>query len=298
MITLSAPAKINWFLNVLHRRSDGFHDIVSLMQCVSLYDSLIMDHADDVEVITEADIRMEDNLVYKAAMLMKEETGTKTGARIILKKEIPMAAGLGGGSSDAAFTIIGLSRLWNLNLNLRELAGLGERLGSDVPFFFHGPASVIEGRGDIVAPVDIKRSYATLLVKPPVDVSTAWGYAEMDRLSSLNAERHGEELTKKGNNIKLFCHALESGDFSLLKSIQGNEFEPLLVRRYPVIGDIKHNLREKGALFSAMSGSGPTVFGVFESEQDAADAMDAVSPNWCRAVKTITDSEVRGTSES
>ncbi len=288
MIILKAPAKINWFLNVLRRRSDGYHDIMSLMQCVSLYDSLVIEHSDSVEVITEAGIMMEDNLVYKAAMLMRKEKGIKSGVRIMLNKEIPMAAGLGGGSSDAAFTLAGLSRLWDLGLKEHELAALGGKLGSDVPFFFHGPASVIEGRGEIVSPLNIKRSYPVLLVKPPVNVSTAWGYAELDKLSSDDAARP-EELTKKdSDNVKLFCHALESGDFSSLASAEGNDFQSLLIRKYPVIGDIKHQLMRRGALYSAMSGSGPTMFGVFESERSAADAMTAVSPNWCRVVKTVT----------
>lgn len=292
MITIKAPAKINWFLSVMGRRSDGYHDIVSLMQCVSLYDSLTVDYSDNMEIVTEAGIRTEDNLVYKAAMLMKEETGMRSCARITLKKEIPIAAGLGGGSSDAAFTLAGLNRLWDLKLSERELAGLGEKIGSDVPFFFHGPISVVEGRGEIVSPADIKRSYPALLVKPPVKVSTAWGYAEMDRLPSRKAARQGEELTKKGNNIKLFCHALGSGDFTLLTSLHGNDFESLLVRKYPVIGEIKTRLMEKGALFSAMSGSGPTVFGVFESERKAVDAVEAMRPNWCKVVKTLTSNEL------
>ncbi len=289
MIAIKAPAKINWFLHVLRRRIDGYHDIVSLMQCVSLFDSLAMDCSDSVEVVTEAGINMEDNLVYKAATLLRKESGVKAGARIVLKKEIPMAAGLGGGSSDAAFTMIGLNRLWDLGLTGRELAVLGERLGSDVAFFFHGPASVIEGRGEIVSPADIRRSYPILLVKPPLDVSTAWGYAEIDRLSSGEPVPEEEELTKKNDHIKSFSNALESGDFTRLSSIQSNDFEPVLVERYPVIGDIKNTLMRKGALFSAMSGSGPTVFGVFESEQKAEGAASAVSPNWCRVVRTITD---------
>ncbi|HWR58252.1 MAG TPA: hypothetical protein VN328_05125, partial [Thermodesulfovibrionales bacterium] len=206
--------------------------------------------------------------------------------------------GLGGGSSDAAFTIIGLNRLWNLNLNQRELAALGEKIGSDVPFFFHGPAAVVEGRGEVVSPVQIERSYAVLLVKPPVRVSTAWGYAELDKLSAYGSSSQEGVLTKKGNNIKLFCHALESGDFSLLKSVQGNDFEHLLIWKYPVISDIKDRMKKKGALFSSMSGSGPTVFGVFESEQRAAEAMDDMSSNWCRIVKTATSNELQVSSEN
>lgn len=288
MITLKAPAKINWFLNVLGKRNDGYHDIVSLMQCVSLYDSLVMERSDTVKVVTGAGLRMEDNLVYKAAMLIKEVTGTRTGALISLMKEIPMAAGLGGGSSDAAFTLMGLNRLWDLGLSNRELAGLGEKIGSDVPFFFHGTASVVEGRGEIVSPVELKSAHTVLLVKPPISVSTAWGYAEIDR-SSDSAAAQGDTFRKKGSNIELFRSAVESGDFSLVGSVQGNEFEPIMLRRYPVIGDIKRNIIRNGALFSSMSGSGPTVFGVFASGKAAADAADSLSPNWCRVVRTMTD---------
>ncbi len=285
MLTLKAPAKINWFLNVLGKRNDGYHDIVSLMQWVDLYDSLAIDHSDKVEVVTESGIRTEDNLVYKAAMLVREKAGINSGVRIALKKEVPMAAGMGGGSSDAAFTVMGLDRYWGLDMGIQELAGLGAMLGSDVPFFFHGPASVIGGRGEIVTPVKLRRPHVLLLVKPPVEVSTAWAYSEIDRHSSSFSP--GEELTKKDNNIKLFCRALEEGDFALLSSIRGNDFESVAVSKYPVIGDIKHGLLKKGALFAAMSGSGPTVFGVFASEQIAKEAMRQMLPNWCRVVKTV-----------
>lgn len=285
MLILKAPAKINWFLHVVRKRDDGYHDIVSFMQWVNLYDSLVIEHSDMVEVITESDIPLENNLVYKAAMVIKEHAGVDMGVRIVLKKEIPMAAGMGGGSSDAAFAMMGLNRHWNLNMGRHELARLGAMLGSDVPFFFHGPASLIEGRGEIVSPVEIKRSYAILLVKPPVDVSTAWGYAEIDRHSSRHS--HSEVLTKKNDNIKLFCHALEAGDLSSLSQNWGNDFESLVISRYPVVGDIKQGLLKRGALFSAMSGSGPTVFGVFESEQVASEAMRDMLPNWCRVVRTL-----------
>lgn len=283
MLTLNAPAKINWFLNVLRKRDDGYHDVASLMQLVTLNDTVTMEHSDTVKVISDADIPTENNLVYKAAILVKERAGIKAGVRITLKKEIPVAAGLGGGSSDAAVTLMGLKRFWNLDMTQHELVRIGEVLGSDVPFFFHGPVSIIEGRGDIVYPVRLNRAYSILLVKPPVDISTAWAYAELDKVSSYR-----KVLTKKNNNIKLFCQALERGDFSLLSSIQGNDFDALIFRRYPAIGDIKQNLMKRGALFSSMSGSGPTVFGVFASEREALEAMGYMLPNWCRVVKTIS----------
>jgi 4-diphosphocytidyl-2-C-methyl-D-erythritol kinase len=286
IITLEAPAKINWFLNVLGRREDGYHDILSLMQRITLSDSLVMENSPTVEVLADADIPREENLVYKAARLMKEKTGRVSGVKITLSKRIPLAAGLGGGSSDAAATIMGLTRLWNLDFTPRELAGLGEVLGSDVPFFFHGPASVVEGRGEIVSPVELRESYSLLLVKPAISISAAWAYAEYDRTSPLK-----EVLTKKHNNIKLFCQALERGDFAFLSSLQGNDLEPLVTRKYPVIGEIKHTLMLRGALFSAMSGSGSSVFGVFDSERNAEKAREYMSPHWSRIVKTVTRDE-------
>jgi 4-diphosphocytidyl-2-C-methyl-D-erythritol kinase len=269
---------------VLGRREDGYHDIVSLMQCITLSDSLIIENSPTVEVVTGSDILREENLVYKAAKLMKEKTGIVSGVKITLQKEIPLAAGLGGGSSDAAATLMGLKRFWDLDFTPQDLAGLGETLGSDVPFFFHGPVSVVEGRGEIVSPVELRKSYPLLLVKPEISISAAWAYAEYDKSPASR-----EVLTKKHNkhnNINLFCQALERGDFTFLSSLQGNDLEPLVVRRYPVIGEIKNSLMLRGALFSSMSGSGSSVFGVFASERDAENAREYMSPHWCRVVRT------------
>ena len=267
---------------MLGKRDDGYHNIVSLMQRVTLSDSLVMQNSPAVEVVTGADIPRAENLVYKAVKLMKERAGIVAGVKITLHKEIPLAAGLGGGSSDAAATLTGLKSLWDLDFTPSDLAGLGEVLGSDVPFFFHGPVSVVEGRGEIVSPVELGKSYPLLLVKPVISISAAWAYAEYDKASPS-----GEVLTKKHNNIKLFCQALERGDFGFLSSLQGNDLEPLVVRRYPVIGEIKHTLMLRGARFSSMSGSGSSVFGVFDSELDAENAREYMSPHWCRVVRTL-----------
>ena len=135
MFTLKTPAKINWFLSVLGKREDGYHEILSLMQSISLYDHLTFEHSDRVEVITDADIPLEENLVYKAAVLLKEKLSVNKGAVITLRKEIPVSAGLGGGSSDAACALSGLNRLWELGLKDEELIKFGGMLGSDIPFF-------------------------------------------------------------------------------------------------------------------------------------------------------------------
>ena len=283
MFTLSAPAKINWFLTILRKRQDVYNEILSLMQCVTLYDSLSFELSDDTNVVTDAPIPLERNLVYRAAMLMKETAGVKTGAKITLKKETPLQAGLGGGSSDAAFTLMGLNRLWSLGLSQGELMKLGEALGSDVPFFLNGSVALAEGRGEIVSPLRINKSYTILLVKPPISVSTEWAYSQAD------LSREG--LTKKDNNIKLFCQALEDGDFGLLSSIQGNDLEMFVVRKYPVIDEIKQELLNLGAVFSSMSGSGPTVFGVFGTDKKTAVAKEHMAPYWYRVVRTITSDE-------
>src|SRR5208283_2003129 len=139
MLTVKAHAKINWSLLVLDKRDDGYHNILSLLHCIGLYDVLEFELSDTLTLESDMDIPFQQNLVYKAAALMKNYSGTAKGARIILKKEIPSGAGLGGGSSDAAHTLMALNDLWELDLGKAELKALGSALGSDVPFFFEGP---------------------------------------------------------------------------------------------------------------------------------------------------------------
>ncbi|MEW6213834.1 MAG: 4-(cytidine 5'-diphospho)-2-C-methyl-D-erythritol kinase [Nitrospirota bacterium] len=297
-----APAKINWFLTVLSKREDGYHDIMSLMQCISLYDDLVFEHSDIIEVISDLDIPLEDNLVYKAASLLKQYTSYRQGARIILKKNIPVSAGLGGGSSDAAYALSGLNILWGLGLSNGELSSIGIEIGSDVPFFLNGPSALVEGRGEKILPLKINTSIL-LLVKPLISVSTAWAYASFDKLNTGRLRMHGERstersrrrpvepLTKKPVDIKLFCRALKKQDFASLNTMLNNDFERVIVERYPVVGIIKDRMLEKGAVISAMSGSGPTVFGVFDNRDTAEKAAKSMKPSayggWCRIVETL-----------
>jgi 4-diphosphocytidyl-2-C-methyl-D-erythritol kinase len=279
-LSLKAPAKINWFLQITKNRKDGYHNIFSLMQCVSLYDELIFDYADSIAVESDMDIPVSDNLVYKAAALLKKCVSYGKGARIIVKKHIPASAGLGGGSSDAACTLSGLNILWGLGLQNQELSSIGAHLGSDIPFFFNAPAALVEGKGDRVNSLHIKQSFMLLLVKPYVDVSTAWAYASFDQL-------RGHTLTKKPIDIKLFCRALEKQDYLTLTKILSNDLEEVVVREYPAVREIQHKLTEMGAEVSAMSGSGPTVFGIFRNKKKAEKAATAMKPNWCRIVQTL-----------
>jgi 4-diphosphocytidyl-2-C-methyl-D-erythritol kinase len=300
-LSLSAPAKINWFLKVIGKRDDGYHNIMSLMQCITLYDNLTFEHSDLIEVESDLDIPLDDNLVYKAASLLKQYTSCKKGAKIVLQKDIPIGAGLGGGSSDAAYTLSGLNRLWGIRLNNRELSLIGAEIGSDVPFFLNGPFALVEGRGEKVTPFKINSSIVLLLVKPLFSVSTAWAYTSLDKLSidGKPVETFDKfkisKLTKKTFDIKLFSQAFKNKkqDFASLTAMFNNDLEKVIIKRYPVVREIKYRLLERGAVISAISGSGPTVFGVFESKETAHSVAKDMGSNrrslwaWCRVVDTI-----------
>lgn len=280
MFTLKTPAKINWFLSVLGKREDGYHEILSLMQSISLYDHLTFEHSDRIEIKTDADIPLEKNLVYRAAVLLKEKLSVSKGAVITLNKEIPLAAGLGGGSSDAACALSGLNRLWELGLKDEELIKFGGMLGSDIPFFFKAPIAVVTGRGEIVTGLKTVSRHIIVIVKPALGVSSKWAYSEMSKLLP--------ELTKRDNNIKLFCHALERQDFKSIALMMKNDLELPVIREFQVIGEIKDRLLAMGAEASLMSGSGPTVFGVFNSRKKAENAAEAMKTYWSRVVETLT----------
>jgi len=278
-LSLDAPAKINWFLGVAGKRGDGYHNIVSLMQCISLYDTLTFDHADSINITSDLDIPLRDNIVHKAASLLKEYTSYGKGADILLKKNVPVSAGLGGGSSDAACTLSGLNKLWGLGLSRKRLSSIASEIGSDVPFFLNGPVAVVEGKGEKTRQVKVHSSVVLLLVKPALSVSTAWAYADFDKMNS-------DKLTKKVVDIKLFCRALMRKDFASLGNMLFNDLEEVVTGKYPVVREIKLRLIEEGAFFSAMSGSGPTVFGVYGSRETAEKAAGRMEPHLCRVVET------------
>ena len=292
-LSLKAPAKINWFLHVYSLRKDGYHDIKSLIQKISLYDVLTFVPSKDLTVITDARIQKEENLVYKAGVLLRNEYRINMGAEIHLYKNIPVAAGLGGGSSDAALTLVGLNKLWSLELSTRELCGIAERLGSDVPFFLHRPLALVEGRGEKITNFNSVKSFNILLVKPHIKVSSRWAYENLDiyRNRINPGSRLAPELTKtndKVDNIKFFINAIRQAEINKNINIP-NDLESVTARNFPVIADIKENLVREGAIFSIMSGSGPTVFGVFTSVEEAEKASKAFKEHWTAVVKTLTD---------
>ena len=280
MLTIKAPAKINWFLHVTGRRKDGFHDIFSLMQCVSLFDTLTFQSAGAIEVHCGADIPLEDNLVYRAALLLQKRSGTSGGARITLEKDIPMAAGLGGGSSDAATTLLGLNDLWGLRLGLERLMEIASELGSDVPFFVSGGPSLASGRGEKLEPLLKGPSCAIALIKPPIGVSAGSAYSGLQKYS---------ESVPSSQEIR---EALKKAAVKDIIPFMQNDLETPVFEAHPEIRRIKESLLRHGAMACLMSGSGSTLFGAFKSEDEASIAVEAVKKDlepdlWSTVVRTI-----------
>lgn len=281
MLIRKAFAKINWVLSVLGKRNDGYHEIVSLIHAIDLYDILSFESSSEIEIETELSIAKEDNLVYKAVQALQQYTKIKKGIRIILKKQIPQGAGLGGGSSDAATVLKTLNELWKLNLSTKILCEIGASIGSDVPFFFYLPLGIVKGRGEIVTPLKIEKSYVLLLVKPDFSISTRWAYDFLNLKAKLTIE-----YEKINNSIWQLYHKLCSEDLSNL--YLWNDLEKVVVLRYPEIEKIKKKFLEAGALCSLMSGSGSTVFGVFRKEEEAEEALKLFKGYWCKVVRTLT----------
>jgi 4-diphosphocytidyl-2-C-methyl-D-erythritol kinase len=278
MFQMKAFAKINWFLSVLGKREDGYHDISSILQCVDLCDTLLFENSEALEIVSDiSDLPEEKNLVFRAASLMRDMVGGRRGAKIALTKGIPLAAGMGGGSSDAAATLVGLDRLWRTDLGADRLREMGAAIGSDVPFFIGNAYAITEGRGERIRPLEGAPELSLLLINPHIFVSTAWAYT---------ACQIG--LTKKPVDIKLFCQTLARKDFIALSSMLVNDLESAVVSAYPEIGRIKERLYQLGASAAAMSGSGSTVFGVFRSVEEALCASSHMGAYWCRVVRTLT----------
>lgn len=259
-ITLQAPAKINLFLKVLGKRPDGYHDIYSLVQAISLYDTLTFAKTDGgIEILSNLPelANSPDNLVWRAIELLQKEVGFAKGVKVDLVKRIPIGAGLGGGSSDAAATLKGLNRLFALGLTNKELQSLSARLGSDIPFFFSHGFAIISGRGEIVEDIDLDHGYQILLVAPDFAIQTAWAYAELRF-----------PLTKSVGR-PTFNWEVSRNDFCELLRGSGNDFQELVINNHPLIFDCMKVLKEYGASYIALSGSGAAFFGLFDHIPDS-----------------------------
>jgi 4-diphosphocytidyl-2-C-methyl-D-erythritol kinase len=268
MLTCKAPAKINLGLAVERKRHDGYHDISTIFLKISLADTLtfvptgsaIVVHCDHPDVPGDA-----RNLVYRAAAALQPLAGGR-GVQIELQKTIPIAAGLGGGSSDAAATLLACNLLWELGLSRAALLRYGRQLGADVAFFLGTDTAALgQGRGDELQPVACVADFALVLVKPPLAVSTAWTYSQL-RLG----------LTGLPNNTNMVKQHLETGDIASLGRALFNDLEAVVLSRFPVVQTIKHALLRPGVEGVCMSGSGPTVFALCPSLAVAQEVARAV----------------------
>ncbi len=264
-LKLKATAKINLGLDVLRRREDGYHDLRMVMQSVYLYDQIEMAKCREMGITVSSNLSFlptgPDNLVYKAAKLLTDEFGLRQGVKIHLKKYIPVAAGLAGGSSDAAAVLVGMNRLFRLGLSRTELMARGVKIGADVPYCIMRGTALAEGIGDVLTPLPDAPDAFVVLAKPPVHVSTAFVYGNL----------RAEQLTYHPD-IDGQIKAIRNRDLRKMAEQMGNVLETVTVPAYPVIEEIKECMKKHGAMNAIMSGSGPTVFGLFDDEKTARAA--------------------------
>lgn len=287
---LPSFAKINWTLEILGKRPDGYHELRTLLQTVSLADELIFEPAEQgIEIVCDhPDVPCDEtNLVHRAARLLGNFAGIEKGIRVTINKRIPTAAGLGGGSSNAAVTLIALQKLWQFKLAPRDLFALGAKLGADVPFFFLGGTCLGVGRGDEVYPLGDIKADNILLVNAGIAVPTREVYLNLPaRLTNPDA------VHKMPTSFEAAYATVTTQD----KQIRlHNDLEPPVLLRHPLLGEIKERLKQTGASGVLMSGSGSTVFAIFDSEAARTDAQGELSQHgwWCAPSRTLSRDEYR-----
>lgn len=287
--TLPAFAKINLGLRVLGRRADGYHELRTVFQTITLHDELSFNAIDDrIELICAApDVPTdESNLVRRAAVALRTRFGLQQGARLELVKRIPAGGGLGGGSSDAAVALIGLAQLWQVNTNPQELSELGAQLGADVPFFFTGGRALGTGRGTEIHPLADEPLTYLVVLTPHVKIATAEAY------KLLNAPA----LTKADRPVNVPISRMEANEARALVDELTNDFAPVIFRLQPEIGRAHAALLRLGARAAALSGSGASVFGIFDTQAEQAQAamiLQAETDWQVRVCATLTRAEYK-----
>ena len=258
MLYEKAPAKINLTLDVLHKRTDGFHEVEMVMTTVDLADRVWLRSTNDdkINIKTFEQFVPSDrkNLAYQAAEILMQNYDVPSGVEITLEKSIPVAAGLAGGSSDAAATLRGLNRLWNLGLGVERLAELGAQIGSDIPFCVYGGTALATGRGEIIQSIAPPPNCWVILAKPTVSVSTASIYSNLNLNTIVHPDTAG------------MVKALADKDYEKMCKTLNNVLEPVTMELYPEVVVLKEQMKNFGADAVLMSGSGPTVFGLVSNE--------------------------------
>ena len=285
-LKIRARAKINIALDVLGKRKDGYHEVKMIMQQVDLYDEIILRKIQKgIHLKSNCEYIPDDegNIAFKAAKLMRELYGIKEGVEIYLHKNIPVAAGLAGGSTDAAAVMIGINRLWNLGINKEELMTASQFLGADVPFCVMGGAALAEGIGERLTAIQGLEYVWVVLSKPNISVSTVEVYKNLDL-----------EKIKEHPRMELILQAIKENDIQVISQNLCNVLESVTERMHPIIRDIKRKMYEYHALGSLMSGSGPTVFGLYRDYQKAKSAYENLNKVYKQTylVKTYKGEEI------
>lgn len=265
----NAYAKINLGLDVLRRREDGYHEVKMIMQTIDLYDTLTFCRKKEPGIVLKIDKENlsagRDNLICRAAERLFAETGISEGVEIFLEKRIPIAAGMAGGSTDAAATLMGLNELFGFGYSLEQLQALGVTLGADIPYCLMGGTALSEGIGEVLTKLPAPPPCVLVVAKPDIDVSTKFVYENL----------HADTLAYHPD-IDGMEEAIRNGSLSGIAKRIGNVLETVTVRKYPVIDEIKEQMKKAGALNALMSGSGPTVFGLFTEKEPAAAAAEQI----------------------
>lgn len=266
---LKAFGKINLGLDVIRKREDGYHEVKMIMQTVGIFDRLDFEKAPKGEINISTNLPFlpvnQDNLIYKAAKLMMDTYDLSSGVSIVLDKHIPISAGMAGGSADAAATLVGINNLFNLGQSKETLQKLGVKLGADIPYCIMRGTALSEGIGEILTPLKAMIKCPIIIAKPAVSVSTKFVYENL----------HANEL-KYHPDIDMMVTHIGNGDLQGICDCMGNVLETVTCKHYPIVEDIKQLLKDNGALNSLMSGSGPTVFAIFDSDMTAEKAYKAL----------------------
>ena len=274
-------AKINLGLDVVRRREDGYHEVRMIMQTIRMYDTLELTATEEPGIRVKTNLKYlpvnEDNLVYKAAKLLMDEFHVTRGVKIRLEKHIPVAAGMAGGSSDAAAVMVGVNRRFRLGLSRKELMERGVKIGADVPYCILRGTALAEGIGEKLTPLTPAPDCHVLIAKPPISVSTKFVYENL-HLDQLEAHPDIDGIRR----------AIEEGDLCGMVSRMGNVLETVTIPAYPQIGQISELMKENGALGAMMSGSGPTVFGIYDDERKAMAARDVLKKSDLAQVVYLT----------
>jgi 4-diphosphocytidyl-2-C-methyl-D-erythritol kinase len=267
---LRAYAKINIGLNVLGKRSDGYHDLETVFHEIDCFDEIELQRHDKVAMTADSILVPVDgsNLCFSAANLLQKEKHVRQGAMIHLKKNIPVGAGLGGGSSDAAAVLCGLNQFWELKLSNNQLYALAAQIGSDVPFFIDGGTAYATGRGEILEYFSLTLPFWIAVVTPLIRISTAWAY------DHLVLKRNGKASGLRTKLVKQISNPQK------LASVVQNDFELSVFKIYPELSRIKKKLIEMGAVYSLMSGSGSSMYGFFENDKKALAALSSFPKNY------------------